>query len=171
MSKPRILIIENSVAITGALKSIIRSSEGLINSFEFIFLLPKGSKATPHVRSLGFEVCELPMKELRKNFLSLIFYVPFLIYNSIRLSGLIRKFRIDLITVNDFYNLVPTMYKILGGKLTYICYVRFLPSKFPRALVKFWCALHRRYAHTTIAVSEAVKKELPYQDNVMIITA
>ena len=104
MRKRRILIIENSVAITGALKSIIRSSEGLFDSYEFIFLLPKNSDATPHVRALGFEVSELPMKELRKNFFSLVFYLPFLFYNSVRLFQIVRRLKIELITVNDFYN-------------------------------------------------------------------
>ncbi|HYI78797.1 MAG TPA: glycosyltransferase family 4 protein, partial [Chryseolinea sp.] len=48
-------------------------------------------------------------------------------------------------------------------------YVRFLPSKFPKQLVRFWCAWHQRYAHTTIAVSEVVKNELPYKKDVIVI--
>ena len=169
MSKPKILIIENSIAITGALKSIVRSSDVLKADYSFVFLLPANSSATAYLRELGFEVHELPMKEIRKNILSLIIYIPILLYNSFKLFQLIRKLKIDLITVNDFYNLLPTVYKIAGGRLPYLCYVRFLPSKFPRYFVKFWCFLHRRYAHKTIVVSEAVKRELPYQENVTII--
>jgi glycosyltransferase involved in cell wall biosynthesis len=169
MSKPRILIIENSIAITGALKSIIRSSQGLASEYTFIFLLPTNSTATKHVSALGFEVHELPMKELRKSILSLIAYFPSLLYNSIKLFKIIRNHKINLITGNDFYNLLPVGYKILGGNLPYLCYVRFLPSKFPAPLVKFWCALHHRYASTTIAVSEVVKNELPYKEHVVVI--
>lgn len=170
MNKPRILIIENSIAITGALKSIIRSSDVLKADYTFVFLLPANSSATAYVRELGFEAYELSMKEIRKNILSLIIYVPMLFYNSIKLFQIIRRLNIDLVTVNDFYNLLPTVYKIAGGKVPYVCYVRFLPSKFPRPLVKFWCALHRRYAHATIAVSEAVRKELPYKEQVLVIS-
>src|SRR6186713_2674429 len=170
MSKPRILIIENSIAITGALKSIARSSDSLKADYTFVFLLPAKSSATAYIRKLGFEVYELPMKEIRKNILSLIIYVPILFYNSIKLFQIIRKLNIDLITVNDFYNLLPAIYKIARGKVPYVCYVRFLPSKFPNALINLWCSAHRRYAYKTIAVSEVVRKELPYQDRVIVIS-
>ena len=98
MSNPRILIIENSIAITGALKSIVRSSESLKANYTFVFLLPAKSSATAYIRGLGFEAYELPMKEIRKNILSLIIYVPMLFYNSIKLFQLIRKLNIDLIS-------------------------------------------------------------------------
>jgi glycosyltransferase involved in cell wall biosynthesis len=168
-SKPRILVIENSIAVTGALQSILRSSQGLQNSYKFVFLLPRGSKATQYVRQLNFEVHEMPMMEIRKNVLSLLLYIPMLFYNSVRLFQFIKKQKIYLIVSNDFYNLLPTVYRLLGGKVGYICYVRFLPSKFPKPLVKFWCALHRQHAQTTVAVSEAVKRELPFKENVFVI--
>lgn len=168
MPKPRILIIENSIAITGALKSIVRNSQGLHDSYDFIFVVPKDSTALNLVHGKGFIGYELPMKELRKNIFSVFSYLPVLMSNAFKLSRIIKENKIDLIVVNDFYNLLPALYKILGGKQPYICYVRFLPSKFPKSLVKFWCTLHNRYAHSTIAVSEAVKKELP-QNNVVVI--
>lgn len=169
MSKPRILIIENSVAVTGALKSIIRSSQGLSHHYNFVFLLPRNSKALKSVQSIGFETFEFPMREIRKNIFSIISYLPSLIYNTQHLSRLVRKLRIDLIVVNDFYNLLPPVYKMFGGHIPYVCYVRFLPSKFPPALVKTWCALHHHYADTTVAVSEAVKRELTNKENVIVI--
>lgn len=169
MSKPRILIIENSIAITGALKSVTRSAVGLANHYHFIFLLPTNSDAVKHLTLAGFEVHELPMREIRKNLFSIAKYLPVLLYNTKGLVRIIQKLRIDLIVANDFYNLLPSAYKMLGGNVPYVCYVRFLPSKFPKPLVKSWCALHRRYAHTTIAVSEAVKRELTYMENVTVI--
>lgn len=169
MRKPRILIIENSVAITGALQSILRSSNELQTVFEFIFMLPENSQAVSYVKGLNYPVLELPMKELRKNIKSLMFYAPSLMLNTFRLFKIIRDQKIDLLVVNDFYNLLPAMYKMAGGSLPYICYVRFLPSKFPSGLVKFWCALHQRNAYTTVAVSEVVKRELPYKNNVVVI--
>jgi glycosyltransferase involved in cell wall biosynthesis len=166
--KPRILIIENSTAITGALKSIMRSCDGLRDQFYFVFILPRHSKARTFVEAGGFFVHELPMIELRKNPVSLLLYVPYLLYNTFRLFYLLGRLKIDLINVNDFYNLLPAVYKFLGGKVPYVCYVRFLPSKFPVRLVKFWCSAHRR-ALSMIAVSEAVKRELPYAGKVEVI--
>jgi L-malate glycosyltransferase len=169
MNKPRILIIENSVAVTGAFKSILRSSQGLSDRFEFVFLFPQQSSVVSTVRAMGFEAYEVPMQEVRKNTLSIIRYLPALLYNTRRLSGLVKQARIDLMVVNDFYNLLPPVYKMFGGNLPYVCYVRFLPSKFPAVLVKTWSALHNRYAEITVAVSEAVKRELTIKKNVVVI--
>jgi len=169
MNKPRILIVENSVAVTGALKSIMRSSHGLTENFTFIFLLPKNSAAVNHVRDAGFEVHQLDMRELRKNIFSIFIYLPVLLYNAFTLLSIVRKLNIHLVVVNDFYNLLPSAYRILRGKVPYVCYVRFLPSKFPKAFVKSWCALHLRYAQQTIAVSKAVLNELPFKQNVVVI--
>jgi glycosyltransferase involved in cell wall biosynthesis len=168
-SKPRILVIENSIAVTGALQSILRSSKGLQNRFSFVFLFPQGSKATEYVRDLQFEAHEMKMMEIRKNTSSLLLYLPTLLRNAISLFSFVKHQKIDLIVSNDFYNLLPSVYRVLGGKVPYICYVRFLPSKFPRRLVKFWCVLHRRYAHTTVAVSESVLRELPFKERVIVI--
>jgi len=168
MSKPRILIIENSIAVTGALKSILRSSFYLRDDFEFIFLIPTGSKAAPFIREWKFDFHELPMREIRKNVIDLILYFPFLFINALRLFSIVKKNKIDLIVLNDFYNLIPPVYKLFGGKAPYLSYVRFLPSKFSPWIVKFWMAFHNRYASSIIAVSYAVRKELPAH-NVIVI--
>ncbi len=168
MNKPRILIIENSIAVTGALKSILRSSFYLRDNFEFIFLIPKRSKVAPFIKEWGFDYCELPMREIRKNFIGLTLYFPTLVINALRLSSIIKRNKIDLIVLNDFYNLIPSVYKLFGGGVPYLSYVRFLPSKFSPWIVKFWMAFHNRYASSIIAVSYAVRKELPAR-NVIVI--
>lgn len=169
MSKPRILILENSTDVTGALTSIIRSSSYLSNQYEFIFILPRISKGIEFVKQQGFSCLELPLKEIRKDFFSLLFYFPFLILNTIKITRLIQTLKIDLVVNNDFYNLLPSTYKFFGGKVLYVCYVRFLPSKFPSLLITLWCGLHERYAQNIIAVSHAVKTELPNQNKVVVI--
>lgn len=169
MKKPRILIVENSIAITGALESILRSSSYLSNQYSFVFLLPKGSLGVSYVKGMGFDVCELPMMEIRKNIGSLIIYLPLLLINTFRLRRIIKAQEIDLVVNNDFYNLLPATYRFFWGKIHYVCYVRFLPSRFPVWLVKFWFGLHNRFAGRIIAVSNAVKRELPSSDKVEVI--
>jgi glycosyltransferase involved in cell wall biosynthesis len=168
--KPRVLILENSIDLTGAATSIARSCEILRDSFEFLFVLPKHSHAVEMLERKGFDVTTLPMKEIRKNAWALIQYVPRLLVNAWSLGQLIRREKIDLVVNNDFYNLVPVLYRIMPGpRVPYVCFVRFLPSKFPARLVRFWCGLHARYASRIIAVSEAVRRELPVQKNVSVI--
>lgn len=168
MKKPRILVIENSIAVTGALNSILRSSAGLSDKFEFIFLLPTASTAFQYVKDHGFETIAIPLREIRKDPFALFAYIPSLLINTFRLRRLIARHKIDLMVVNDFYNLLPCAYRLLGGKIKHLCYVRFLPSKFPSVLVNLWSGLHNLAAYATIAVSQAVKDELP-QDNAVII--
>ena len=168
--KPRVLIIENSVDVTGAATSITRSCEILRDSFEFLFILPSNSMAVDMVQRKGFEVVTFPMKEIRKKTWALIQYIPFLLINAWRLHKLIRKEKIDLVVNNDFYNLIPVLCRFLPGRrIPYVCFVRFLPSKFPARLVRLWCGLHSRYASGIIAVSEAVRRELPVEGKVEVI--
>jgi len=169
MSNPRILIVENSTDITGALTSVIRSSSYLRGQYEFIFILPQKSKGVEFVKQQGFSCLELPLKEIRKNFFSLLFYFPFLIFNTILIFRLIRKLKIDLVVNNDFYNLLPVVYTVFGGKVPFVCYVRFRPSKFPSVLVKLWGQLNHRFAAAIIAVSEIVRKELSMHFKVVVI--
>jgi len=167
--KPVILIIENSPAVTGALKSIVRSSRECSNTFKFVFILPSGSKGKDLVLKNGFEVQELTMIEIRKNIFHLLAYIPMLLFNVVRLSAIIRRHKPYLIVNNDFYNLLPAAYRFFGGSLPYVCYVRFLPSKFPAPLVRVWCKAHDIFAREIVAVSEAVKKELILKKDIKVI--
>ncbi|MDH4088856.1 MAG: glycosyltransferase family 4 protein [Cyclobacteriaceae bacterium] len=169
MNKPKILVVENAIAVTGGLLSIVRSCQYLRNYFTFTFVVPMPGAAKDYILSKDFEVYVLPMKEIRKDFFSLLGYFPALVYNAIRLSSLVKRLDADLIVSNDLYNLVPATYKFFGGGLPYIVYVRFLPSKFPQALVRVWCYLSKHLATATIAVSRAVMNELNYQKNVVLI--
>jgi glycosyltransferase involved in cell wall biosynthesis len=169
MSKPRILIIENSIDFTGGLNSIMSSCIELKDSFDFLFVLPTGSRSITYVEALDIPVHVLPMKELRKSWTALLLYFPLLILNSIRFAFLVKRLKIDIILSNDFYNLIPSMYKVFGGKAPYACYVRFRPSKFPSTLVKFWCWFHYRYAAFVIAVSNVVRQELPALSTLTVI--
>jgi L-malate glycosyltransferase len=169
MSKPKILILENSTAVTGALKSVLRSSSLLRESYDFIFVIPSKSVGASLVIEHGFPCKELPMKEIRKNIFSLCIYFPMLILNALRLKRFLKKENIDLIVNNDFYNMLPSACSFFGSKVPYVCYVRFLPSKFPRKLVDFWTSAHGRFASKIIAVSNAVKRELTDQNNIVVI--
>ncbi len=154
---------------TGGLNSIMRSCSELKDSFEFSFVLPKKSRSISYIEAVGLPVHTLPMKEIRKHWIDLIVYFPMLFLNSIRFGLLIGKLRIDIVLCNDYYNLIPPVYKMFGGKAPYICYVRFRPSKFPSSLVNFWCWFHYKYSAFVVAVSNVVRQELPPKSNVIVI--
>ena len=162
-------MIENSIDFTGGLNSIMRSCSSLDDKYEFLFVVPKKSGSKNFVLERGMMVYEWPMKEIRRNIKSIFFYLPYLVYNVYKLHGFIRKNKIELIISNDLYNMLPPVLRMIGGQVPYVCYVRFLPSKFPKYLVQLWSWLHFNFAISVIAVSQAVKRELPFKENVVVI--
>ena len=156
-----ILIIDNSIAFTGALKCALSEAQLLQDKYRFSFVLPTGSTAAPIVEAAGFKVDTLPMKEISKSPKALLIYSPYLIANALKLQRILKSEQIDCIQTNDFYNLLGAASKMLGYKGKLITYVRFLPSVMPGPLRKFWTTVAQRFADKVIAVSGAVLKQLP----------
>lgn len=168
--KPKILIIENSVDVTGALKSILLVALDLRENFEAQFVIPKNSKGRSLIESQGFNhIYEFPMKELSRNLSSIFLYVPSLILNAYRLNCLVKRNSISLIHVNDIYNLLPAMNRLLGNKTPYVCHIRFMPDRFPRWLFSLWFNFHLRYSNQIITVSNSVNNQLPKDEKVITI--
>lgn len=170
MSKPKVLVIENSVAVTGALKAIASSAECLKSSFQFQFLIPRNSTARSWLDKMNVtSIYEWKMIEIRKNIVSLFLYVPCLLYNVFRLKRFVKQNGIDLVHVNDLYNLIAPVAVWLGCKVPYVCHVRFMPDGFPKRLFDFWLKIHLRYACKVIVVSEALKNRLPAHDKIVCL--
>lgn len=170
MEKPRILILENSVDVTGALKSITRTAYDLRQFFDFIFLIPLGSRGAFWIRRKGFDnITEFHFRELSRRIPSMIIYLPSLIRNAVRLKRIIAEKKIDLIHVNDLYNLLPAVARLFGVRIPYVCHVRFRKNLFPSLLFDLWMSVHLRYAEKIIVVSETLKKELPSHQKIITI--
>jgi L-malate glycosyltransferase len=169
-SKPVILVIENSIDVTGALKSITRTAFDLRSFFDFEFIIPKNSKGRFWIEDKGFnKIRELPLRELSRRFSSLVLYIPFLLANAIRLNRMVKQKGISIVHVNDLYNLLPVVIRLLGNSTPYICHIRFLPDRFPAWLFNFWLRLHFRYASKVVAVSQSVLNMLPTHSKLMYI--
>jgi L-malate glycosyltransferase len=170
MNKKKILIVENSTHITGALKAIVHSAVDLSWHFEFIFVVPKDSKGKSWVDNMGFKtIYELPMRELRKDFFSLLLYFPMLIINVVRFNRIIAKERIDLVHSNDLYNMLPVIVTRFGRRVPYICHIRFLPDKFPKALFLTWLKIHLRCSRQIVCVSQHLERSLPKNSKISVI--
>ena len=162
MKKPVVLILDNSVDLTGALKSITRTSFDLKAYFDFVFVIPKKSRGRFWMERNGFQsIEELPLKEINKQILQLLVYIPFLLMNAIRLRNIIKRSNVSLLHVNDIYNLLPVVLNFFGSNVSYVCHVRFLPDRFPTWLFNFWLKAHLRYAKKIVVVSKSVLNQLP----------
>lgn len=112
---PKVLIIDNSMGITGALNAILGYSEYAKEHFQFVFILPNNSRAVTVLSDKGYEVLTLPFVELSKSWRNILPYIPYLLLNAFRLKSIIANFKIDLVHVNDFYNLTAVVAKIWGS--------------------------------------------------------
>jgi len=169
MNKPRILIIENSIHVTGSLNAVLRSSQALQDAYHFIFVLPKGSHAISLVQKLGFKVYEVPMTELSRRAKSFLLYIPHLFKSVCAVRKIVSEEAIDLVHINDFYNMIMPAWKLLGGKMNYLNYINFVPSVFPAALRWTWITSHRIFSSKIVAVSNHVLKQLPQDKKVICI--
>jgi glycosyltransferase involved in cell wall biosynthesis len=170
MKTKKILVVENSVHVTGALKSVCRTAYDLRNHFEFVFVVPTRSKGRSWIESKGFtKIYELPLLEISKRPASLLLYIPMLLKNSLALSRIARRENVDLVHINDLYNLILPTAKIFGLSVSYICHVRFLPEKFPPRLFDFWINIHLRYSKGIVAVSKFLGRKLPKHPSITVI--
>jgi L-malate glycosyltransferase len=169
MSPKTILIIENSIDVTGALNGVLRTSIALRSQFNFIFVVPNGSKATQAVGGMGFMCFELPMFELNRSWQAFLLYIPRLIVSVIRIRKISKRQNVALVHVNDFYNMIMPMARLLGSALPYICYVNFIPDRFPIFLRKIWINSHMYFADRIVGVSGYVVRQLPVHNKVIQI--
>lgn len=160
-SSVNILIIDNSIAFTGAFKCALNEAEILSGQHRFIFALPSGSKVAPIAEEKGYKVYSVPFREISKSPEAILQYPFVLIRNLFTLRSIVRKEQIDIVQVNDFYNLLGALLKLTGYKGKLLTYVRFLPSSIPAPLRSLWTKIAQKFSHRVIAVSDAVLKELP----------
>ena len=158
--RPRVLIVENSVAFTGAFRSVLAAARQQRDAFDFRFVLPTGSANVAALRADGFGVDELPFVELGRSVKRLAGYGPALLTNGWRLARLVRRHRINVLHSNDFYNLTPYVARrLLGaGGPRVVTHVRMLPGSFPGKFYLFWCRCAARFADRVVCVSEAVRQ-------------
>jgi L-malate glycosyltransferase len=165
-ARPKILIVDNSLGVTGAFKSALAIAESLENSFEIEILLPDTSVLQAEVAAKGFECHRLPLVELGRSCRRLSLYVPRLFGNSIRLQRLLLEREIQMVIVNDYYNLIGIGVKCLGWRGSVITLVRVLPWSQHRLLNFVWIKLGIAFSDRVLAISRAVEKQLPKVENV-----
>ncbi len=169
MKRNKILIIDNSIAVTGALKAIVTSSSLLEEEFEFVFIIPKSSKSYEYLESRGFEALQIDFKEISRKPLSWLLYIPYLLINSIKINQFIKKQGIQIIHMNDFYNQVGLLLRLWRKERRLVTHVRRIPSSLPKILSGLWIKMAMMVSDKIIAVSDSVSSELPEHSKVIRI--
>ncbi|KAA9332277.1 glycosyltransferase family 4 protein [Hymenobacter busanensis] len=154
-ARPVILVADNSTAVTGALIAMRNATDRLRHRYDFVYVLPTGSRGRPVLEAAGYRVHELPFVEISKRVRSLLLYVPMLLLNGWRLAGLVRREQAAVVHMNDFYNLTGVLARLLTGR-PLVTHVRFLPHTQMQPLARTWRWVAEHLAQRVVCVSQAV---------------
>lgn len=157
-AKKNILIIDNSTGWTGAFKSVVTVAQHLSGSYNFHFCIPKRSTNRQFLTEKNIPVVELNFIEVSRR-LPVLFYLPQLLINSLRIRTYCRRNNIEVIHVNDIYNLTGAVVKRFNSKIKLIHHIRLLESSYARSLYKTWIKIIARYADHLVAVSQIARTD------------
>lgn len=167
--RPRLLLVENSLHTTGAFVSAMAMVDALRADHDVEFVLPASSTLHPLVKAAGLVCHSLPMSELGRSWPRLLRYVPVLLRNTLRLRRLLARQKIDVLVINDYYNLLGVMAKGTGWRGQLLTMVRLMPKNQHRVLNQVWTALAVRFSYKVLAVSMAVARQMPAGEKVLVL--
>lgn len=159
-AKKKILILDNSLYPTGALRSILNAIAHLEGEYTFCFAIHPDSRTGPLLEERGYRVFRIPFKEVSRRPAALIGYLPSLYGNARRLLGLVKREGIDILHVNDLFNQLGTAVKVLKPSVPVVYHVRLLASSYIGKLFPLFASLIKRKADRLICVSGAVLEDV-----------
>lgn len=157
-AKKKILLIDNSLYTTGAILSALEISDQLKDRYTFIYILPQKSNVFDLIKDRGFEVIGLPMLEINKSY-RILFYLPKLCLNAIRLLRIINQKQIDIVHINDIYNMLGVVLKIIHPRIKIVYAIRLLKTSYIAQMYSTFATLVKRFADNIFCVSGAVQKD------------
>lgn len=169
INRPKILIVENSLHITGAFNSAINIAKDLNETYEIEFVLPINSTLLDTVNRSGFICHLLPMQEIGRSWRKVFFYLPNLLINTIKLRRLLSNRGVAVLIINDYYNLLGVTARLIGWTGIIFTMVRLLPSNQLFILNWIWVRLGLIFNNQLIAVSYAVADQLPKHPKIVVI--
>jgi glycosyltransferase involved in cell wall biosynthesis len=171
MENQKILVVDNSRAVTGALNAMRHATTPLrTEGLAFTYVLPSGSTARSVLEADGYVVHELPFVEISRRKADLLRYGPMLLLNGWRLYRLAQREKAKIIHLNDFYNLTGYVARWLSlGRLQVVTHVRFLPQSLVQPLARTWRWLAETSASRVVCVSQAVGRYFSTSPKVQVI--
>lgn len=166
--RARLMLLENSIHRTGAFASALALATAIRDSHEVEFVLPSRSMLHEQVVSAGFVCHDLPMVEIGWSFRKLAAYLPMLMINVFRLRRLLLRRDIDVLVVNDYYNLLGAGVRVLRWQGVLLTMVRLMPANQNAWVNRLWTLLGMMFSTHVIAVSQAVARQLPANPKVKV---
>lgn len=158
--RPRIWMIDGSVAMTGAFVSARDMARALHNKATVVLVLPDTSQIAKADMVDFAAVHYLPIRPLRRGWKHVAQYLPFLLLATLRLRRLMLRDGADALLVNDFYLMQGALLRLLGYRGRILTWVRIDPNVFGR-IGRVWLATAAWTSDNVISVSMHIKSLLP----------
>lgn len=156
-----VIAIDASPAPTGAYRAVANLAEALKPDGAVTLVLPRGSRIPADEATAFAEIVYLPIVNVRKSLVSLVAYLPALLWSGWQIASLASRKRAAWLVVNDFYLMHGVVARLLGFAGTLITWVRIDPERYPAPLRRPWIALSYRWSDTIVAVSDFIVRRLP----------
>ena len=166
MKKKNVLIIANSLYVTGGFNAIFNLTKNLRSNFNFIYAIPENSLIRNLLEKEEFIVYEIKKANISKS-IKVIMYPYYLYKSANQLINIYKKENCSLVHVNDFTNMNGVLAKILYPNLNLVYHIRLLKSSYIKFLYPIFSKLVLYSAEKVIAVSNAVINDLPQKKNII----
>lgn len=146
---------------TGAYHSFLCFVGKLSSRIDFFYAVPEGCWTT-NDKIPADRVGVFRFVELSKSW-SIIWYLPQLIINTLKIRKWLKQQAIEIVHVNDLYNMIGVCLKLLTPEIKLIYHVRLRRSSYVKPLFNSWVWVISKVADTIIPVSETVYRDLVVQ--------
>lgn len=156
----KVVILDGSVAKTGAFVSAREIARVLRGSADVILVLPDTSRIVASDLVDFAAVERLPIRPLRRNFSDIALYLPRLALATWQLRRLMSKHRGAVLLVNDFYLIHGPLLRVLWHRSPIFTWIRIDPAAFGR-MGRVWLSIAARFSDRMVAVSRHVQSLMP----------
>lgn len=168
MNRPTLLIVDPSVAMTGAFRAVSNTAKALAGCADVILALPRGTTIDPAEFAPFKRVIFLPIRSIRRTAKDLLLYFPALLSSALSLRRILRAEATHLF-VNDFYMMHGAALRSLGYKGFIGAFVRLNPAAFPRSISRAFLGRLWSSSDLIIAVSRHLVNALPATAKMRVI--
>ena len=161
----RVGLVESAPALTGSVVSALHVARALEGQVAFSWASPPNHALSSQVERWIHLDAPLPRRQLR----AAVAYPPSLLFQATRLARWARSERLDVLHVNDFYNLVGVAARPLLGGIPLVYHVRLLPDAYLKPVWRPMVRLVSLVADRVLCVSRAVQQELPSPERSIVL--
>lgn len=160
MTRPTVLIVDSSIAMTGGFRAASNAAKALAGHAEIILALPTGTTIDPAEFAPFKRVVRLPIRTIRRSARDLALYLPALLSSSFALRRILRREATHFF-INDFVLMHGAVLRRLGYRGFIGAWVRMNPAAFPARLSRFFLHQVWRSSDRIIAVSRHAMAAVP----------